>query len=548
MAKTIGIDLGTHAVKFAVFEGAFGRYELVDYSVLMVPQDLERPPTLDLQIEAMESLREAWDDNNGATVAAGFPVEKTSVHLIQLPFGDRAQIESTLPFEVENQVPFDLEEMLLTNRILHLEQGSSRALTALVSRSDLEHRLRVLAEAGTDPKHLILDADLLGSFADEGVQAVIDLGHTRSLITLCQDGKSLESRAISFGGRQLTTAIAQARGIDWENAEQRKHQVVLGEPTGTPVTADWEPESDEPTQPQHPVATAGPTDAEIVQEALQPFLQGLRITLLGFEDRHQVEIDEVLAVGGTSHMNGLLPLLSTDLGVPVSAVALPEEAQQHGNEARFALCNALGQAASFGAADSLDFRTEEFTFRGNMATLQMAAKVAAVLFLFLFVAGFGWFLVRHNTLSSDIANAENELQEAVLEAFPDTNPDRLTDASMALAIVQERTLETTSRVDALGAIVADDPPTLSLLREVSEGMPPHSEARIDVRELTISESSINIKAETDGFEAATRIETALQRNPKFSQARKGDEKKTGDSVRFSITIPLTQEMSEGEEG
>ena len=44
------------------------------------------------------------------------------------------------------------------------------------------------------------------------------------------------------------------------------------------------------------------------------------------------------------------------------------------------------------------------------------------------------------------------------------------------------------------------------------------------------------------------IETALQRNPKFSQARKGDEKKTGDSVRFSITIPLTQDAVEGEEG
>jgi hypothetical protein len=57
-----------------------------------------------------------------------------------------------------------------------------------------------------------------------------------------------------------------------------------------------------------------------------------------------------------------------------------------------------------------------------------------------------------------------------------------------------------------------------------------------------------MKAETDGFESATRIESSLQRTDRFKSAQKGDEKKSKDGVRFTITIPLGVESDAASEG
>ena len=96
----------------------------------------------------------------------------------------------------------------------------------------------------------------------------------------------------------------------------------------------------------------------------------------------------------------------------------------------------------------------------------------------------------------------------------------------------------TERVEALGAAIRGRPPTLTLLKELSEGMPPPSEATIDVKELTLSETAVNLKAETAGYEEAARIEASLRNTQRFKAANKSDEQKLGDKVQFNLSIPL----------
>ena len=111
-----------------------------------------------------------------------------------------------------------------------------------------------------------------------------------------------------------------------------------------------------------------------------------------------------------------------------------------------------------------------------------------------------------------------------------------------------KTLETTSLIDLLGVIVGPTPPTLNMLTQLSASLPEPTAARIDVSELTINESNINIQAETDGYDAAATIEASIQEHVRFKAARKGDEKKVRDNIRFSITIPMEEDSDEVEEG
>ena len=223
MARILGIDLGSHSVKVAVLEGSLGRFELDDYHMRLVAQDLDAPPTLDARLAALDALLEDLGGAGGALTSAGFPTEHASVRLIRLPFGDKNKVEQALPFEVENQVPFDLDEMILAPRVIQLEQGDSQVLAAMAPTSTVSNTIDVLAERGADPKVLPVDADVLGRYADDGVQAIIDVGHSRTLMTLCRGGRVLGCRAISSGGAELTRSLAERHGLTWGEAEGHKH-------------------------------------------------------------------------------------------------------------------------------------------------------------------------------------------------------------------------------------------------------------------------------------------------------------------------------------
>ena len=536
MPNIIGIDLGAHTVKAVIFEGSFGRYQLVDSRLRAVPAaDAE---DIDRRLMALVALLGELDLEQPLSVV-GWPAEHTSIRRITLPFGDRAQVEKTLPFEVEAQVPFDLDETSLAHRILSVSPGESVVLTAMASQAAVSALLQQLKSVGIDPKHLPVDSDVLGAYTDAGVQAVLDIGHTRTLAAITEDGKVLASRAIIGGGRALTAALASHHRISMEEAEGRKHICHLESAQGPLVTeVSWDDE--DITEAQRPT----PEDSGVLLKALAPLLADIRATLIAFEDSTGLEIEEVLLCGGTAALRGLREHLSADLGVPVRKI-IPEGIDAIA-PSRFALALALArQGAGETTGRELDIRQGDLSFQGDLASLSNLLRVGLMAAVVLLVLGTGWFTVRYMQLSSDLSEVEAQISSTVAAAFPEDVPaDRVLDPSTALAIMQEKSLESSARVEALGSILSDAPPTLSLLKKVSKGMPPHAEVRVDVKEMTITRSSITLKAESDGYEEATRVEASLQEMEGFRNATKGNEKKNKDSVRFTVTIPLDETVTE----
>src|SRR5690349_15713957 len=100
MATVLGIDLGSHTVKVAVFEGNFGRFQLKEYWARPVPQTLDASPDLDTRLGTLQHLLDELPDKEPPVVVAGFPTERASLRLVRLPFADRSQVERTLPVEV----------------------------------------------------------------------------------------------------------------------------------------------------------------------------------------------------------------------------------------------------------------------------------------------------------------------------------------------------------------------------------------------------------------------------------------------------------------
>ncbi len=558
MATVIGVDLGSHTVKLAVMEQRLGKVQVQDYRIRTVSAE-SGEPTLGERLSALSELIGEINPGENTAFAVGMPGTRVSVRLITMPFSDRERIAQTLPFELERFVPFDPDDFILGWRVVKLPKDGTQVLCAMAHRAEVEATLGGLSVAGVDPRHLVLDADVLGVYSDtaEHVQAIIDVGHSRTLVCITRGDEVLAVRAISRGGSDLTEALAQSMNIDAGHAEGQKHIASL---RAAVAVAEWE--IDEPTESKtdpslalakgasrsggaHPGTKAGATN--VLLQALQPWLSSLRVTLIALEDELGLGIDEVLLTGGGSSLSGLPEFLSHDFAVPVRRVQLGAEAEAQGDPGRFALAHALAKrAAGLTGGRELHFRQGEFAYRGDMDTLRSVVGLAAVAVVVFSVVGtmlFGWKMVQY---TSEIDKVEAQIAQTVTETFPDTPESELQTALMAKDVMLVKTTETLTRVEALGGTVDEELPVLTALQEISESLPSHKDAVVDVNDLTINETGITIRAETSGYEAAATIESALQANERFANAKKGEETKKGSKLHFAISIPF--EAQEEEEG
>ncbi len=533
MASYYGIDLGSWRVRVAAVEGSFGRYEVRDAAQIGVSRGEDG--ALD-HAGALHALREGEPSWEAADKAAAFPLDLGVVRSVRLPFSDRAAIAKALIGEVESQVPYDLDEMVLVTHVVEAKDKESRTTAFIAPRVEVRTRVDLLHGAKADPRTLTFDADALATYADRGVQVVVDIGHERTVLAVCFNGTLVAARLVSSGGRAFTDALMAATGWSQADAEEVKHRSELTPRGAGALSGAFDDEVTDASKPR-------PDAREALERAANAWCAEVRAELIALEDELGRGIDELLCCGGGSRLIGLIGWIGAETGVPSRAVTVPG-----GHAAEYALAVALARVAAHEKRAS-DLRVGEFGFRGVADTLWTVVTAAALGGGVAMVAAVVLFAMSWWDAQSRLAELDTKIVATVTSSYPDVTADRVAgQPSVALAILQEKSAESQARVELLGATISGVPPTLEMLKALSEGVPAASEARIDVRELSINDDVVNFKAETDSYETAARIEAALQKVSRFKQARKSDEKKTGETLQFTVNIPLGESEPAAEEG
>ncbi len=254
----IGLDRGTCLVKAVILEKSFRGYEVVGTRQVPVPQDGSRAPNEEAVQAAVSQL---VDEFNPASVSyvTSVPGSAVSSWFIELPFTDQKRIDQTIRFEIENYVPFDLEEMVFDYHLVHQSDGKSRVACGLVPKAfvrDLLARLKILR---VDPQALLSPGHAAsvippGRGDERRALAIIDLGHTQTTVTIKLHGAPDFIRTIPRGGLEITQALMKRFGVNYRTAELMKEKLE-------PVA----PIADEETQAFYPSY-----DPEVTQAQMEP--------------------------------------------------------------------------------------------------------------------------------------------------------------------------------------------------------------------------------------------------------------------------------------
>lgn len=229
----VGLDVGAKAIKAVelsrvgkeVQVTGFGQVELVSEE----PED---------RIQAINELMREGGFRTKRVVTSVSGKMVIIRYLSMVPMSDE-ELRNAILFEAEKYIPFTLEECVLDCQRLDDSDGtagtSANVLLVAVKDAVVNHHLGIVQKAGFTPEIVDVDAFALGnaysmlrdvsgeenSQEDQAI-AFVDVGATKTSINIVQNGVSLFTREVYFGGNDFTSAISRRLNMDEAEAEALK--------------------------------------------------------------------------------------------------------------------------------------------------------------------------------------------------------------------------------------------------------------------------------------------------------------------------------------
>lgn len=494
--RGVGFDLGQHAVISAVVNVGLKGVKLEMVRVSQTPEGG------DARARAIRALKQ------GALPAAiAVPVHLVSSRVVTVPFAQQAKWDAVLPSELEGQIPFELDEVVIDGAPVGQDGTRTRVLAVAVPKPTLTSRLEDAGRGGIDPRVVTIEAEAIAAAASAWLPAQADLAlihlDDRALtLTLLADGKVRGMRAVLWDGAGARDAVARECGVPVAEVEE----MAAGEPG---------------------VEGEGPDVARALARVLKPTLDELARTLQtdGIESNRPVTA--VAVSGRWSAIGEVADAVAQTLGLV--SVRWPSVAGAEQGLGPSALAAGLALLAVRGG-DRLNFRRGEFAYGRERAGMRRRVLAVGALAVFALVAaGVDWGL-RVTLKERQWTEINSRVRAVFQEALPGTTV--VSEPEQLQAAIDTLTKQRTFLGGKLGV--------LDVLLALTDAIPPDS--GVAVLDLAIDQDKVRIEAETLSFDWVNKIESAVAKTPVVRAVTVSDAKTTADQskVRFIMSITLAE--------
>lgn len=170
--KIVGLKIEQGRVAASVVDKGLRRTELAGSFSLPFASDAE----------LADILREKAREWSGARIVSSLPGARFSQRIVTFPFADRKRVEKALPFELEDNIPFPLEDIEIDHIALKKPDEEKKKeheiVGIMVPKPALRQHLELLASAGIDPQGVVPSYAglwcIAGRIPTEGIAVVID--------------------------------------------------------------------------------------------------------------------------------------------------------------------------------------------------------------------------------------------------------------------------------------------------------------------------------------------------------------------------------------
>lgn len=298
--RILGLDIGSSSIKAVELDSAFRRLQVLDYFEEKLEEGASQA---DGVFRLLSGLARRPD-----RVAVAMPNRQVTFRNLKLPTKDRKAIQTSLAFELEDELPFPLDAAQTS--YVALTQGSfgTHLHMGATLKKNVAELISTLSNVGVDPDLITTEAwayrtilnRTLGRPAQERPILLAQLGQYRSTLYIHWKGQPVYTKEVPWGGVDLTKAIGQDLSVPLAEAERIKvdRAAILSSAA----------------------ATAGSPDAQALstalQKAAQPLIQEMRQADLASKHLTMHSLGTVLLSGGPALLPGLVEFIRKRVNVP----------------------------------------------------------------------------------------------------------------------------------------------------------------------------------------------------------------------------------------
>ncbi len=549
--KLLAIDIGSAQVKVCLFDSRFNHFEFIQHQVIPLPDALgdfaiSRGGLSESQINSLRQVAEIY---NGKVdrIVTNVPNNLFTIRVLNFPFSDKKRITQSARFQIEDEVPFDLDKCIIAMQIFSQSSKKTSAMCAVAQTNQLRAFLETIqSQAGLDVDVITSPHSALTSFFKRQKQifgdkstAIINLGSRKSSICIFQNSIPVLNRTSMVGGFHISTAIAKNYNITREEAEAAKRKSGFLAPPGVEQTEEQK------------------VFSNLIASVLDPVLHDFHQCLMAHFSRNNARIDQIFITGGTSQTPGICDYLAARWQIPTHPLDISSsfENQSHklnsSEELVLSESLALGLSQLEGRSKQAlnfrqgDLRSKKSVFDSlNLRNLAHPIRLLAIVYVVIIVS-----LIFQNTF---LAPQRKKLQQRLASEIKSTLPSSKRSDRAKYRREMERTGQSASlkrkvnrmindlKVQIGTSISEEEYSVLNLLRALSESVP--RTVVLEIRKLNLATPNLNLELESS---SQTDLESAINSIRKLKWISKGPEEPNITKNPSGFTARVTYTLEKG---
>jgi len=357
--SAIGLDIGAGHIRVAHVKQTGSGYMLASYGRGDVPPDAVVDGEVRDAAVVSAAIKDLWRKAGirGKNVCVGVANQRVVVRLIDLPYMERAELQSAIQYQAQDYIPMALEDSIIDFDIIgdYAASSGERMMEVLLVAAHREMIQGVVA--AIEGAGLRLDRVDVSSFAivralmgmtptvlgdvEEQATAVVNMASDVTNIAVVERGVPRFNRISSLAGNSFTQAVAAA--LDTDVASAARNKALVGLPDMMTGEAAEAPD-------------VSPDDAHLAHTALEreanKFIAEVRRSLDYYltQTSRVRSIGQILLSGSAAQLRNFPEYLAKSVQTPVQLATPLERIQVASGASQAVTADSLGCATAIGLA------------------------------------------------------------------------------------------------------------------------------------------------------------------------------------------------------
>ncbi len=306
---TVGLDIGTSAVRAAELDLSHPKPTLLTYGQVGLPLGSIVDGEIRDSTAVIEAIRKLWKNGqfSSSTVVVGIAGLRAITRELDLPYVPDGEVDSAVRFQSEEVIPFPPDQTILSSQVLSdytsPDGDKMRRVLVAAAHADLVSGVieavenAGLAVEGVDLISSALVRAIGGQEATEQPEAIVSVGAGLTVVVVHQQGRPQFVRTVGAGGNATTAAISAALDLPINDAEAVKRR--MGEDSAQMQAA-----------------------SRAAMTSMQDLVSEIKNSVQYFASLPgRLPVGRVLVTGGGTDLEGFVPMLEEQVGLPVLRVS-----------------------------------------------------------------------------------------------------------------------------------------------------------------------------------------------------------------------------------